>query len=100
MFAGTAAGRPVGNIWLDVSARGCELGWIIAPEWRGHGIGKAMVMAAIKMIPLDQLLWCKMRDDNIASSRLARNHVDFACAEETARCYFWSYHLRIEIFKR
>jgi RimJ/RimL family protein N-acetyltransferase len=67
------AGRPAGNITLDVSARGCELGWIIAPEWRGHGIGKAMVMAAIKMMPFDQLLWCKMRDDNIASSRLAES---------------------------
>jgi RimJ/RimL family protein N-acetyltransferase len=65
------AGQPVGNITLDVSARGCELGWIIAPEWRGHGIGKAMVMAAIKMMCCDQPLWCKMRDDNIASSRLA-----------------------------
>ena len=65
------AGRPVGNITLDVSARGCELGWIIAPEWRGRGIGKAMVGAAIKMMPCDRPLWCKMRDDNIASSRLA-----------------------------
>jgi UDP-2,4-diacetamido-2,4,6-trideoxy-beta-L-altropyranose hydrolase len=67
------AGQPVGNITLDVSARGCELGWIIAPEWRGRGIGKAMVMAAIKVMPFDQPLWCKMRDDNIASSRLAES---------------------------
>src|SRR5262245_46010999 len=43
------AGQPAGNITLDVSARGYELGWIIAPEWRGRGIGKAMVMAALAM---------------------------------------------------
>jgi UDP-2,4-diacetamido-2,4,6-trideoxy-beta-L-altropyranose hydrolase len=67
------AGQPVGNITLDVFERGCELGWIIAPEWRGRGVGKAMVMTAIKMMPFDQLLWCKMRDDNIASSRLAES---------------------------
>lgn len=78
------AGQPVGNITLDVSARGYELGWIIAPEWRGRGIGKAMVIAAIAMMPSDRPIWCKMREDNIASSRLAESCGFLPCGRDGA----------------
>jgi RimJ/RimL family protein N-acetyltransferase len=81
------AGQPVGNITLDVSERGYELGWIIAPECRGHGVGKAMVMAAIAMMPVDRSIWCKMREDNVASSRLAVSCGFLPCGRDGAMLF-------------
>ncbi len=81
------AGQPAGNITLDVSDSGYELGWIIAPEARGRGIGKAMVTAAIAMMPLDRRVWCKMREDNIASSRLAESCGFHRCGRDGAMLF-------------
>jgi RimJ/RimL family protein N-acetyltransferase len=78
------AGQPAGNITLDVSERGYELGWIIAPEWRGRGIGKAMVIAALATMPSDRRIWCKMREDNVASSRLAESCGFQPCGKDGA----------------
>jgi RimJ/RimL family protein N-acetyltransferase len=64
---------PAGTLTLDVDGHECELGWIVAPEFRGAGFGKEMVQDGIKLLGARFALWCKMREDNEASYRLARS---------------------------
>jgi RimJ/RimL family protein N-acetyltransferase len=44
-----AAGEVIGAIWVDASHFGFgELGMIVARDWRGRGVGSALVAAAIE----------------------------------------------------
>jgi RimJ/RimL family protein N-acetyltransferase len=62
---------PVGNVVLDFD-QFYEVGWIVAPEWREKGIGTMMVKEILTKIPPLARVWCKTREDNVASIRLAR----------------------------
>ena len=62
--------EPVGQIVLDIEEDGTEIGWIVAPEHRGKGIGRQMVRAFLSEYSPNRA-WCKMRDDNLASYYLA-----------------------------
>lgn len=62
--------EPVGQIVLDIDDHGTEIGWIVAPEHRGKGAGRQMVRAFISEHDPERS-WAKMREDNIASYRLA-----------------------------
>ena len=43
-----AGGRIVGTLHVSVSRHGCgELGMLVERDWRGHGIGSALLQAAI-----------------------------------------------------
>lgn len=58
-----------GQIKLDGEG---EIGWITNPEYRNQGIGKLMLMEAIGHLSLAKA-WCKIREDNIASIKLAES---------------------------
>ena len=62
--------EPVGQIVLDIDDHGTEVGWIVAPEHRGKGVGRQMVRAFISEHNPDRA-WAKMRDDNLASYHIA-----------------------------
>ena len=66
------APEPVGNITLNVDARGTEIGWIIAPEHRRRGLARQMLLAAIEtIIDRSKPVWAKIRIDNTSSIQLA-----------------------------
>lgn len=58
----------VGTIRVDTQENVSELSWMIAPQQRGIGLGKAMLKQFIKYRP-DQYL-AVVRNDNIASRRM------------------------------
>lgn len=65
-------GIAVGNICVDVSARGVELGWIVAPNYRGNGIANKMVELVKERFPDSTIFWAKIRFDNVASIKVAK----------------------------
>lgn len=58
--------RPVGTVRIDYSDE-TELTWMVAPDARGLGIGKAMLSAAIPEGPVI----ARIKSGNVASQRLA-----------------------------
>lgn len=71
-----------GQIKLDGAG---EIGWIVAPQWRGQGVGKAMLAVAVELL---SPRWCKIREDNTASIRLARS-CGFEFTEQEGRMLYY-----------
>lgn len=59
-------GQPVGTVRIDYGQE-TELSWTVAPEYRGNGLGKAMVQAALPQGPVI----ARIKADNIASQKIA-----------------------------
>jgi RimJ/RimL family protein N-acetyltransferase len=64
-----ADGRPVGVVRADRAADGWELSWTVAPDARGHGVGRSMLTMFVT--GLDGRLIAVIRKDNVASARIA-----------------------------
>lgn len=62
-------GAAVGTVRADLSGAVTELSWTVAPEWRGHGFGKAMVGMLADQIRTP--LKAEIKRDNVASQRIA-----------------------------
>lgn len=65
---------PVGNVTIDTDdiKKRVEIGWIVAPEWRRKGLGRAMIEFALPAVtPPNYRPWAKVREDNTASLRVA-----------------------------
>ena len=60
------AGQPVGTVRIDYGAE-TELSWTVAPDARGQGHGKAMVLAAMPEGPVI----AHIKRGNVASQRIA-----------------------------
>jgi RimJ/RimL family protein N-acetyltransferase len=69
-YVGEIDGNPVGSVRLDYTGQDCELSWTVAPESRGHGIGRALVAAAIAQARTNMLI-AAIKPDNLASRRIA-----------------------------
>lgn len=69
-IAETASGESIGAIRADRAEEGYLLSWMLAPEARGKGFGKALLAAAMAELP-DVLLRAEIKDDNVASWRMA-----------------------------
>lgn len=62
-------GIPVGTIRTDKLGSVTELSWAVAPEARGHGIGKEMIVAFVSQITGS--IRAEIKVDNEASKRIA-----------------------------
>jgi len=72
IFIAYAEGAPVGVVRGD-TADGCvELSWTVAPAFRGHGIGKRMVLQFVRDVAQDAPLKAFIRDGNSASEKIAQ----------------------------
>ena len=70
LFVAEADGVPAGTIRADKDADGSsELSWTVAPEMRGRGIGKAMLVAACELLSGD--LTTQVKTENAASMSMA-----------------------------
>lgn len=61
-------GVPVGTVRLDKGAE-TELSWTVAPDWRGKGIGQAMIALAVRCI--DSPIVARIKSANVPSQRIA-----------------------------
>jgi UDP-2,4-diacetamido-2,4,6-trideoxy-beta-L-altropyranose hydrolase len=64
-----SGGRPAGVVRADRIDRGWELSWTVAPEARGRGVGRRMLVTFVAA--LDGRLAAAIRKDNAASRRMA-----------------------------
>lgn len=67
LWIGHLYGCPVGQITLDPCG---EIGWVVGPQWRRCGVGKAMLTEALQRFP--EATWAKVRVGNEASYELAK----------------------------
>ncbi len=50
-----------------------ELSWTVAPEWRGKGVGKEIVTAALALpFAVAKKVRARIKSDNVASQRIAQ----------------------------
>jgi RimJ/RimL family protein N-acetyltransferase len=48
LLVAEADGQPIGELWMDVAPYGvADLGMLVAEEWRGRGVGSALLRAGI-----------------------------------------------------
>lgn len=65
-------GMPVGTVRADLQEDGSyELSWTVAPEARGKGIGKTMVMQFVAEVLPDAALLATIQEGNTASEKIA-----------------------------
>lgn len=80
LFVAEVDGIPSGTIRADKDADGSsELSWTVAPEMRGRGIGKVMLIAACELLPGD--LTAQVKTENAASMNIAES-VGFVLEKE------------------
>ena len=63
--------EPVGLVTTTATQYGIDLAWMIAPEWRGKGLGKLMVQSMVKSLS-PAPVYAFIRWDNEASIHCAR----------------------------
>jgi RimJ/RimL family protein N-acetyltransferase len=79
---------PVGTVRADYYSEYCKLSWTIAPEFRGKGIGKAMVKILADSISMP--LKAEVKKDNIASVKIAEYIGLILEKEENGILFFYS----------
>ena len=60
----------VGYVHLDRKDGCCELSWVVAPAYRGKGLGTRMVREAMSIADCPNLI-AEIRPDNVASIHIA-----------------------------
>ena len=71
LFIAEEDGIPVGTVRADWKDERYELSWTVAPEFRGRGVGTAMLAAAVAM--MDAPVFAKIKVGNRASMRMAES---------------------------
>ena len=69
LFIAEQESHPVGTVRADYSGGCWELSWIVAPEARGRGVAKAMVVELASRI--QEPIRAEIRPGNEASARIA-----------------------------
>ena len=64
-------GVPVGTVRADLCDGVYELSWTVAPDARGRGVGKRIIMLVASQI--SEPIRAKVKSDNIASVRIAKH---------------------------
>lgn len=76
----------VGYVHIDRKDGSCELSWVVAPAFRGNGIGTKMVREAISIA--DCPVVAEIRPDNVASILIAER-CGFRLAETHDGLHVW-----------
>jgi RimJ/RimL family protein N-acetyltransferase len=87
-------GEAVGTVRLDYSDTDCEISWTVAPERRGHGIGKEMIGLAIGNARVAKLR-AEIKLDNEPSQRIVRS-LGFVESERRSDLAVWRYVRELE----
>jgi len=70
LYMACCDGAPAGTVRAELIDAGVtELSWTVAPGMRGRGVGKTMVMMALKF--LNATVVAKIKDGNKASEKIA-----------------------------
>ncbi len=72
LYIAEAEGVPVGTVRADLHNGARELSWTVAPEARGKGFGKAMVLQFVREILPGVRLIASVKKGNRASESIAR----------------------------
>lgn len=83
---GESDGRPVGTVRWDRAGGGWEMSWTVAPECRGQGYGRALLLAAADY-RADTLL-ATVRETNAASIAIAEHAGFVLVRREPGWLYF------------
>ncbi len=78
-------GVPVGSNRVDFGPRDAEVSWVIAPDFRGRGLGAAMLAAVVKVFDAVPLR-AEIRVDNAPSRRIAER-CGFVRVESSDPCF-------------
>jgi RimJ/RimL family protein N-acetyltransferase len=70
LLVAEVAGRPAGTVRLDPVGNGTEVSWTVAPELRGRGLGRRLVVLALEGV--SGYIFASMHKDNLASVRIAQ----------------------------
>jgi RimJ/RimL family protein N-acetyltransferase len=65
-----SAGQPVGTVRLDSVDHATEVSWTVAPELRGQGVGRRLVVQALQGV--SGYVCARMHKDNVASVKIAQ----------------------------
>ncbi len=69
LLVASIEGSDVGTLRFNRGDEGWHVSWTMAPEFRGKGLGKAMLAEGVKLKP--GKLYAQIRADNAASLRMA-----------------------------
>ena len=56
---------------LDAGSAGTELSWSVAVQWRGQGLGRAIVAKALDLVSDGGYVFATIHEQNIRSRRIA-----------------------------
>jgi RimJ/RimL family protein N-acetyltransferase len=87
LFIAEEAGVPLGSVRADSEADGVTLlSWTVAPDARGHGVGKRMLAALLEK--LTGTLRAEVKVGNVASMRIAESAGLLLVREEGGVLYY------------
>lgn len=78
---------PIGTVRTDVKGSEIELSWTLAPNWRGRGLGRQMLVNFVK--GKDKNFIARIRKDNSASIKIAER-AGFKIAKEESEFIFFN----------
>src|SRR5665213_1165707 len=70
LLVAEVAGRPAGTVRLDPVQSATEVSWTVAPDLRGHGFGRRLVVLALEDV--SGYVFASMHKDNLASVKIAK----------------------------
>lgn len=80
-------GIPIGTVRADLGDGPPELSWTVAPEFRGRGLGKTILKAALEL--LGGAATARIKSDNLSSQRIALA-AGMKLVDERAGVQFWT----------
>ena len=70
LLVAEVGGHPAGTVRLDSVGGGTEVSWTVAPELRGRGLGRRLVVLALEQV--SGYVFASMHKDNLASVKIAQ----------------------------
>jgi RimJ/RimL family protein N-acetyltransferase len=71
LYLAEKKGKLLGTIRADKKEEGIELSWTVAPEARGHGYGKTMVLQFVREVFPHEKIIATVEENHVASKKIA-----------------------------